>query len=394
MKVLCVFNKYPWPVNSGDAVRNAAVVSYLQRSGVETHVAALPQTATGEVEAPPTGITAATIGQPVGTYLGAARNRARTVLGGRAYQLSVGGDEDLRHELAEIWQAGDFDAVVVASTYSFGLLPPQAHARTVLDTHNVEYLRLGHVFDQGGRLMRLVGPRVIERARRYEADCLSRAAVSLACSPVDAEALTDIAPGADVRVVPNGVWIDSPLVERDPGPNAPLLFLASLDYSANIDALELFLREMVPALPADVPVAVAGSNARPQALELVREAGDRITFLGQVVDPAATRADALALVVPLRQGSGTRLKIIEAWAEGVPVISTAKGFEGLAAEPGTHLLAVETPAELAAATSRLRTEDGLRHGLVTEGRRLAESTYSWQSLGGELRRALDDVARR
>ncbi|MCW2818215.1 MAG: hypothetical protein JWR42_1002 [Marmoricola sp.] len=84
VRVLCVFNKYPWPVNSGDAVRNAAVVTYLQRSGVETHVAALPQTASGEVEAPPSGVTAVAIGRPVGTYLGSPRNRARTVLGGRA----------------------------------------------------------------------------------------------------------------------------------------------------------------------------------------------------------------------------------------------------------------------------------------------------------------------
>lgn len=393
MRVLCVFNKYPWPVNSGDAVRNAAIVSYLQRNGVETHVAALPQ-GTGAPAPAPAGVTATTIGRPVGDYLGAATSRARTVVAGRAYQLAVGGQPEVRRALAELWSAHDFDAVLVASTYSFGAVPEAALPRTVLDTHNVEHLRLGHVFEQGGRAMRLIGPRVIERARRYEAECVERAGVSIACSEVDGRALRELAPGADVRVVPNGVWIDAPLGDAEVAADAPLLFLASLDYSANIDALQFFLEEIVPALPPDLPVAVAGSNARPQALELLAAAGPRVTFLGEVDDPAVTRRSALALVVPLRQGSGTRLKIIEAWAEGVPVISTAKGSEGLAGTDGQHLLGAETPADFAAAATRLRGEPGLRRSLVEAGRALAEQQYSWQSLGAELRRAVDDVAGR
>jgi glycosyltransferase involved in cell wall biosynthesis len=392
VRVLAVFNKYPWPVNSGDAVRNAAVVTYLQRSGVEVHVAALPQSLQATPAPPPEGVHATTVGQPIGTYLGSALNRARTVGAGRPYQLSVGGDPQLRRELADVWNSTRFDAVLVASTYSFGALPEAALPRTVLDTHNVEYLRLGHVFGQGGRLLRLVGPRVIERARRYEAECLEKVCVTLACSAVDSDALRRIAPTADVRIVPNGVWTGAPPAIEDAAPEAPLLFLASLDYSANIDALRFFLEDVVPALDPDLPVAVAGSNARPEALELVAAAGPRVTFLGEVDDPVATRRTALALVVPLRQGSGTRLKILEAWSEGVPVISTAKGSEGLGGEPDMHLLQAETPAQFAAAATRLRSEPGLRGSLTRAGHDLVTREYSWQSLGGELRRALDDAA--
>ena len=103
-----------------------------------------------------------------------------------------------------------------------------------------------------------------------------------------------------------------------------------------------------------------------------------------------TLAEASVILVPLRSGGGTRLKVLEAFGAGRAVVLTTLGAEGIAAEHGRHLLLADSPAELADATVSLLGDRGARERLTAEARRLVEERYGWRAIGAAL---ADDVER-
>jgi len=107
-----------------------------------------------------------------------------------------------------------------------------------------------------------------------------------------------------------------------------------------------------------------------------------VEFTGYVQDIRPIVAGSAVCVVPLRQGGGTRLKILEAMALGTAVVSTSKGAEGLDVMDGVHLLIADDPAAFASATRSLLQDAGLRDRLVTNARRLVEERYDWREIGG------------
>jgi glycosyltransferase involved in cell wall biosynthesis len=109
-----------------------------------------------------------------------------------------------------------------------------------------------------------------------------------------------------------------------------------------------------------------------------------VTIVGPVDDLRPHLAAASAVVVPLRLGSGTRLKILEAWAMARPVVSTTLGAEGLDAVPGRHLLVADDPADFARSVLRILGEPGLGDELGREGRALVSERYSWRGAAGAL----------
>jgi glycosyltransferase involved in cell wall biosynthesis len=175
------------------------------------------------------------------------------------------------------------------------------------------------------------------------------------------------------ELVPNGV--DTAATEyHQPPPQATstLLFLGSLDYRPNADALSWFIREVFPriraASAAELRVAGIGS-------ETIR--GERLTGLGYVDDVATELNGADVMVVPMRMGGGVRFKVLEAMAAGVPVVSTPMGLQGIAAEHERHALIARTPAEFAAATLRILQDRNLARRLADAARRLVVERYDW-----------------
>jgi glycosyltransferase involved in cell wall biosynthesis len=104
-----------------------------------------------------------------------------------------------------------------------------------------------------------------------------------------------------------------------------------------------------------------------------------IDVVGPVADAVAEIARSRIAIVPLRTGSGTRLKILEAWAAGVPVVSTTIGAEGLPARHGQHILLADSPADFAESVTRLLTCPELCRGLGKAGRLLLEKEFTWES---------------
>ena len=192
--------------------------------------------------------------------------------------------------------------------------------------------------------------------------------------------------GREVRVLPN----TAPL---PPGPPAPapardihrLLFIGSLGYAPNDDAVRWFCEEILPAVRAARPceLVVAGRGAN-DSLKRFLAGRQGVVFLGEVASSTPVFASAHTVVVPLRAGGGTRIKILEAFAAGRPVVTTTLGIEGIDARSGEHHLAVDTAGEFAAACLRLIDEPALGDSLASSSLRLVSSRYSPDALDAVL----------
>lgn len=198
-----------------------------------------------------------------------------------------------------------------------------------------------------------------------------------------------------IEVLANGVDLSE--YEGDFG--APhrdrLVYAGALSYSANFDAVDYFLREIQPLVRAGRPQAellVTGAADAEAIARLPRR--DGVTFSGHLDDVRPAVAGSWVSVVPLRQGSGTRLKILESLALGTPVVATAKGAEGLDLEPGCEILIADTPADFAAAVRSVLEDAELRERLRVNGRRAVEARYDWRCIGRTLLAFVDRLARK
>jgi glycosyltransferase involved in cell wall biosynthesis len=164
-----------------------------------------------------------------------------------------------------------------------------------------------------------------------------------------------------------------------------LLFVGSMDYHANIDAAVRFATDLWPLVRERLPgfrFVIVGRSPTPAVQALAKMPGVVVT--GTVEDVRPYYRNALAEVVPLRVGSGTRLKILEAMAAGVPVISTRLGAEGLEVSNGRDILLAETPEDLLGAIQALTNSPERRQSIAAAGRETVGSRYDWPILGAKL----------
>ena len=259
----------------------------------------------------------------------------------------------------------------------------------VIDEHNVESVILERMASSYHR--RGLRPWLRRQARRmadFEARTIARRAQALAVSPEDAARLEALAPGARVTVVPNGVDLDyfTPPPPDNRRIAGRLVFTGSMDWLPNQDAVMHFLDSIWPRLPrtpGQPPWQFDVVGRSPSAgLRARSDAANRVT--GAVPDIRPFLHEAMMLVVPLRIGGGSRLKILEAFAAGLPVVSSRVGCEGLEVEDGRHLLIADEPEAFAAAIARLHGDEALRHELAAAGRRLAQLRYDWRTIGRDL----------
>jgi glycosyltransferase involved in cell wall biosynthesis len=248
---------------------------------------------------------------------------------------------------------------------------------TVLDLHNIESVLHARsaAAERGAR--RLAHAAFARAALQEEREWLPRFSRTLVTSTSDAKLARERAPGARVSVYPNAL----PLVPLPQlAPDHAVVFSGNLEYHPNISAVRFFREAIWPLLRNEWPNLVwrlVGKN--PHAVKAWTSGDSRIEVIGPVDDAIAELARAQVAVVPIRAGSGTRLKILEAWAAGVPVVSTRLGAEGLPVEGGEHLLLADDAARFAAAVSRLLTNEDLRLKLGAAGRRLFVSEFTWQA---------------
>jgi glycosyltransferase involved in cell wall biosynthesis len=376
----------PYPLAGGGALRTASLLEYLARTyTVDLIVFRQPGAPDPEALVPP-GLTRQifVLELPANRRTLAAKAVRNAVRLARAIPPLVDRFSGFAEPIAD---------AVAGRHYALGLIEHFWCApyweqiapvcdRTVLDLHNIESLlhaRCAQVESGAAGLAH----RIFERAS-LELECrlLPRFSQVLATSQRDAEAARAIAPRANVSVYPNAIpWRPIPPKSEE---NA-IVFSGNMEYHPNISAVRFFRREVWPRLRERWPGLVwrlVGKN--PEAVRAFTSGDSRIEVQGEVEDAVREIARCQVAVVPLLAGSGTRLKILEAWAAAVPVVSTTLGAEGLPVRDGEHLILADGAGPFAAGVSRLLACKDLRDNLGMAGRLLMENEFTWDAASKNL----------
>jgi glycosyltransferase involved in cell wall biosynthesis len=247
--------------------------------------------------------------------------------------------------------------------------------RLVLDLHNIESeLARTHALAAGG-LQRVLMSRFAAAYRRLEREWIPKYDVVLAASEQDRERVAH----PNAHVFPNAL---PPLERPDVVEQGCIVFSGNLEYHPNVEAVRWFRSEIWPRVRETTEWRLIGRN--PEAVASIVAGDNRIDVIGAVDDAVGAIAQAKVCIVPLRSGSGTRFKILEAWAAARAVVSTTLGAEGLGARDGEHLLIADNSEAFANAISRLLKDPSERARLGEAGRALYLDRFTWRAAWRQL----------
>jgi glycosyltransferase involved in cell wall biosynthesis len=399
MQILMLSPEPPYPLEGGGAFRIASLLNYFARFA---QVDLILLSNSGEPALLPPGLVRSQQVIPLahhnrGLVARYARNGSRAIRGvpplidrlaglSASIERAIGGR---RYDLAVVEHFWCAPYVDLLSKFC---------EKTVLDLHNIESVlheRCSVLSIEPGNgvsnavsenLIRAGHRRFAAASRRLESALLPRFSAILATSSEDAGTVLGLAPRARVCVYPNSLpWVDRSRYPEHPHPaRATLVFSANFEYHPNIDAVRFLVGEIWPEL----------KKLRPELRLRLVGRGDRfirhllpagsvettgIEVTGPVPDALAEIAQAQIVVAPLRAGSGTRIKILEAWAAGRCVVATPLAAEGLAAQDGVNIALEQDPARFAARVALLLNDSAARQSLGAVGRRTFEDRYSWET---------------
>jgi len=391
-KVVVIAPFVPYPARHGGAIRSRVLLDAL-RHDHEVHLAAAVATqedrANAAALAAETGIVVYPLPAQEAPRPSVVGKLSRWVLGrseliGRRWQ--AGADKEVRRICEEV----GYDIGVIDSTFALPVAPRDCH---LLFLHNLEYSmyarRDAEVRSCSDRMTRRMEARGLRAA---EKSAIEMQPLTVTVSARDRDLALDLVPKARVEVVPNSVDLDKlkllPVADRNAAPR--LLFVGSLDYPPNLEAVIELVERHLPVLRATFPgltVRLVGKDPHGEGSRFAGVPG--VEVVGLVDDVVEHYRDTHAVYLPIRSGGGTRIKILEAWALGVPVLSTAVGCEGLPAEDGVHLARFETPEQGRDALRALLA--GSANTLREDGRKLVEAEFSHAAAIARLRRLVSEL---
>jgi glycosyltransferase involved in cell wall biosynthesis len=379
-RALFLVPEAPYPTYGGGAMRSASVLEYLaQRYDVDVIVFREPG-------APDPATLFPTSARPHDILLlalpphrkdpisRAARNVERMA---RAVPPLMDRFSGFAAPISSFLRGRQYDVAVIEHFWCamyFEQITPVSR-KTVLNLHNIESVLHQRCAATENGAQAFAHHIFAGAARALEAHWLPLYNRVLTASAEDQQIARAIAPGVNASVYPNAIpFVPQPAVaERE-----AVAFSGNLAYHPNIAAVRYFHREIWPALREKWPALVwrlIGKN--PSAVRQEMNGNPRIEFSGPVANAIEQLAAAKVAVIPLLAGSGTRFKLLEAWAAGRAVVSTTIGAEGLPAMHEENLLIADDPGTFMDAVSRLLGNSGLRARLGETGRALFESEFTW-----------------
>jgi polysaccharide biosynthesis protein PslH len=297
--------------------------------------------------------------------------------------------KDIAECLAETLRRRKFDAVQLETSNLFSYLEiiraTPNNPAVLLDWHNIDSeLMSRYASGSANPAKRWIARRTANLLSDLETKLMGLCDAHTVVSERDRSKLLERNPVARVKVIPNGVDSHAFAPTGSPAKGKSLLFVGSMDYHANVDAAVWFANDVWPGISERFPSLQFNVVGRSPAQEVRALASERIRISGTVEDVRPYYSDAMAVIVPLRVGGGTRLKILEAMAMGVPVISTKLGAEGIDYRNERDILLADSTEQMIQAVERIMTDSSLRCQLGQAGRRLVSEHYDWTAIGGRL----------
>jgi polysaccharide biosynthesis protein PslH len=393
MRLLWVKGGKLLPVDTGGKIRSYNILRHLARRHELTLLSYYPGAPDPEYDAAirrefPGAVTVA-MGDP-GGLVGQALHYAVRFPRAAPYSVTKFTSPAVSAKVDELLADARLDVAVADFLLVTRNFPERSPRPTVLFQHNVESALWQRTATyERNPLKRALFHVESKKMFRYERRALGRFDQIVAVSSHDEQLMRTMSPRAPITVVPTGVDVAG----FTPGPDAPardertVMFLGSMDWPANIDGVEYFCEEIWPSVVASVPDARFQVVGRNPPARITRFAGPSVEVVGGVKTVLPYLHRAAIFVVPLRIGGGTRLKIYEAMAAGVPIVSTSVGAEGLDVRDGVDIILADDPASSSKAITDL-LRNPLRRSAIGAAAMATASRFDWSAIADEFDRVL------
>lgn len=300
----------------------------------------------------------------------------------------------LRQAIAEAVARRKFDLIHAETFYVMPNIPDQA-IPTILVEQTIEYLVYQHYTETVKFWpMKLVMNADVAKIKYWEKAFWKKATRVVAMSETDKNVMQNMVPDLDLSIVPNGVDTDFfPLRPPEKKPKQPtVLFVGNFKWLQNKEAVSILVRDIWPKILHALPQSKLWIVGRYPSEEIQQIASENITVSTSMEDIREAYAQASVLLAPIYGPGGTRYKILESMATGVPVITTSTGIEGIGARNGIDALIADHPDELAKRTIDVLTDTVLYSHLVKNGRALVHKKFHWQTIAQSLDHIYEQAA--
>ena len=383
MNVLLLTQVLPYPPDSGPKIKTWNVLKYLSQRHEVTLVSFVRGDQSAEVNHLENYCEAV---YTVPIHRGGWRDgwyMSKSLITRQPFLMVRDNRTAMHQMIKQIISQTQFDIVHVDQLNMAQYAERVTGAGKILDAHNALWLlykRLWQTMAPGPRKW-LLG-RDWRLIKQYEGDICRRFEGRLTVSEEDKVALQEAA-GQSLKatVIPIAIDTDEVVEIRRSAEADHVLHIGTMFWPPNVDGILWFLREIFPLIQAQRPKTtfdVVGAKPPPEIMAYSSN-GSGVNVTGYVVDPTPYYEATGVMVVPLRAGGGMRVKILNALAQGLPIVSTTLGCEGIAVESGRHLLVADTPEAFAQATLELLEDKRLANQLGHNGRHLIQSTYDYRT---------------
>lgn len=384
MKLLILDEEFPFPLNTGKRIRTFNLVARLAKSHKVYYIANGQSDSVGFKALAAAGITPVAVERKIPRKSGLLfyLRLLFNLFSRYPYIVSSHYSSLFAEKLSYCLKQDRFDIVIAEWTPYAVYLQGVRESRKVIVAHNLEHRIWERYFRNERNILKkwYIGKQ-LRKVRRFEMESFAKVDGVAAVSPVEAGEIARYGRELTVEVVPNGVDLDyfgGEWVEAD---NSTMIFVGSMNWRPNQDAIQYFVRDIFPLIKKDINNAktvFVGQDPPASILKLGDTAG--IEIVGRVDDVRPFVRKAGVYVVPLRIGGGTRLKILEALAMKKAVVSTSVGAEGIAVTPEVNILIGDSPEEFASQVKRVISDKNLRSKLGEAGRELVEKNYGWDRI--------------
>ena len=302
--------------------------------------------------------------------------------------------KDVQRTIRQFFDARKFDVAICDFLDAAVNFPAQLSIISVLFQHNVEAeIWRRHAETETNPVKRRIYNIEFKKMLRYERNAVKSFHHVIAVSEHDRSLMESWVEGSRITVIPTGVDLEHYKPDFNRKPSSPLvMFVGAMDWEPNIDAMEYFCREIWPAVRAQNPTArlrIVGRNPRERVRSL---SAPSVEITGRVPSVMEHLREAAVVVVPLRVGGGTRLKIYEAMAAGKAVVSTSVGAEGLDVHHGRDIELADSAESFSSAVLNL-LQDDLRRERYERAAAETAARFDWSVIGERFGRTLEGLAR-
>ncbi len=390
MKILFLAPNLPYPLNNGGLIRVHHIMANLASRYDVTLICTEPTEAEqkGGVKAIESlGVEVLTV--PMSHNQKKENKRyyqLKSLFSNKTYQYHQHYSTEMQSTITARLDTGQYDLIVVEFS-QMGYYEFRDDIPSYLDQHNVEYEIMQRTYEmERNPLRKLLARSEWKKYREQEINNCEKFTGCLTTSVRDAEILKERSPQMECHVIPNGVDSDFFRARESAIDPNLILFTGTISYYPNTEGILWFHNNIWPLikkLKPDATFCIAGKTPPPE-VENLADIDSQITVTGSVDDMRDYYARAAVVVVPLRVGGGTRLKILEGMAMEKAIVSTTLGAEGINHTEGKDILLRDTPEDFAEAVTTVMDNPELRLGLEKEGRRLVEAQYDWKAVTSSL----------